>query len=101
MDVTVGKHPNNLALLPEPSRLQEMLQLSAVLAAPLDYVRVDLYEMPDGILFGELTLYPHGCVKEYAPHAFDEELRFPWRIDYGPCASAFSEQPNRPLSLSR
>ncbi len=44
--------------LPEPNRLAMMIAAARTLAAPFDYVRVDLYDGLDGVYFGELTFTP-------------------------------------------
>lgn len=41
--------------LPHDDRLAEMTSAARALAAPFDYVRVDLYDGSDGLYFGELT----------------------------------------------
>ena len=43
---------------PDPERLAAMIDAARTLAAPFDYVRVDLYNGLDGIYFGELTFTP-------------------------------------------
>ena len=44
---------------PPPARLDEMLRIAETLGAETDFVRVDLYELGDRIVFGELTHTPH------------------------------------------
>lgn len=41
-----------------PERLEEMLEVATKLAGNFPFVRVDLYDVGDRILFGELTFYP-------------------------------------------
>jgi hypothetical protein len=43
-----------------PKRLDEMLAISERLGAGLDFARIDLYDTTDGILLGEMTIYPEG-----------------------------------------
>ena len=59
---------------PIPSRFAEMIELSERLAEGFLNVRVDLYNTPDGIRFGEMTLYDQsGFIPEYW-EAFDRML---------------------------
>jgi hypothetical protein len=44
--------------LPPPPNLPEMLRIATALSADLDFVRVDLYDLGDRIVFGELTNTP-------------------------------------------
>lgn len=59
---------------PVPPRFAEMIELSERLAEGFLNVRVDLYNTPDGIRFGEMTLYDQsGFIPEYW-EAFDRML---------------------------
>merc|ERR1712060_689558 len=95
--VGIGKHPN-APTLPRPLRLEEMERVSLALAGPLDFARIDLYELEDGgVVFGEVTFYPHGCSKKWRPAAFDAVVGATCHVDYGPCAS---RRLPRPLDLT-
>lgn len=65
---------------PPPPRLSEMIALAEKLAAPFDYMRVDLYDLPDGFKFGELTPYHLSGHAAIAPREFDFELGAKWRL---------------------
>ncbi|HBR68971.1 MAG TPA: hypothetical protein DEA55_06315 [Rhodospirillaceae bacterium] len=41
--------------IPRPARLAELIEVAEKLAAGFRYVRVDLYHLPDRIVFGEMT----------------------------------------------
>jgi hypothetical protein len=43
---------------PPPDRLKTMISAARALAAPFEYVRVDLYNGLDGVFFGEMTFTP-------------------------------------------
>lgn len=43
-----------------PKKLAEMVRIAEALGAETDFVRVDLYEMGDRIVFGEITNTPNG-----------------------------------------
>jgi hypothetical protein len=44
-------------VLPATMHLDEMIALSERLSAGLKHIRVDLYDTPQGVRFGEMTLY--------------------------------------------
>lgn len=48
--------------IPVPEQLPEMVRIAGQLSAavPLPFVRVDLYDVPQGVVFGELTTAPGG-----------------------------------------
>lgn len=48
-----------------PSCLEEMIEVSEILARPFPFVRVDLYNSDGKVLFGEMTFTPMGCVNGY------------------------------------
>ncbi len=64
--------------LPHTDRLAALTTAARALAAPFDYVRVDLYDAIDSVYFGELTFTPAaslgiapssaGCHRETATH---------------------------------
>jgi hypothetical protein len=65
-----------------PDRLAEMLEVAEALAAPVDFVRVDLYAIGDRVVFGELTNYPASGRTRFEPPDFDRELGTYWTQDY-------------------
>ena len=46
--------------LPKPKHLVEMIEAAEILSSGLDYVRIDLYDTPERVFFGEITLTPQG-----------------------------------------
>jgi hypothetical protein len=66
--------------LERPERLDEMLHLAERLAVDTDFVRVDLYHLPDRIVFGELTSYPAGGESPFFPDSFDAEFGSHWTV---------------------
>ncbi len=68
---------------PEPSapeRLDEMIDLAERLAADTDFVRVDLYDLGDRIVFGELTSYPAGGESPFDPERYNAEFGSWWTV---------------------
>lgn len=68
----------------KPDRLTEMIDLAEQLGGDTDFVRVDLYDIPDGsagrIVFGELTSFPAGGDSPFDPESFNEEFGRPWTV---------------------
>jgi hypothetical protein len=55
-----------------PSKLKEMLEIAAKLSRGIDLLRVDLYQIKDRIVFGELTNYSNGGQLGFNPPEWDE-----------------------------
>ena len=53
---------------------QEIIALAEKLARPFEFVRVDLYNLPDGILFSELTFHSGGGLVPFSPAYYDKEF---------------------------
>ncbi len=49
-------------VIEKPKHFSEMLEIASALSAGIDLVRVDLYDTPQKIIFGEMTLTPAGCI---------------------------------------
>lgn len=60
--------------LQRPDTLEEMIELSAILAEPFDYVRVDWYDVDGKLYFGELTFHHDGGFVPILPKIWDEKL---------------------------
>lgn len=66
--------------LPPPSRLADMIRIAESLGEETDFVRVDLYQVGQRIVFGELTNYPGAGDLTYSDPAFDALLGSFWQI---------------------
>jgi len=64
----------------KPENLGEMINLAERIGAQFDFVRVDLYSPPQGILFGEVTFYPASGLQAFIPKDWDYEFGAPWQI---------------------
>ena len=62
---------------PVPANLAEMIRIAETLGAETDFVRVDLYDMGDRVVFGELTNTPTAGTKSADP-AYDRWLGAFW-----------------------
>lgn len=49
----------------KPKNLQEMIEIAKKLSAKFNYVRVDLYDLGDRVLFGEMTFTPASGMYPY------------------------------------
>lgn len=67
-------------LRPRPARLDEMLDLARRLSTGTDFVRVDLYHLPDRVVFGELTSYPAGGNSPFEPESWNAEFGRHWTV---------------------
>lgn len=57
--------------LPSPPHLKKMIEIARELAKESSFIRVDLYDLPDGPKFGELTLHPNGGFEPFVPKKWD------------------------------
>lgn len=69
--------PND-PVYPRPDKLDEMYRVAAALSEGLDFARVDLYCVPDGVFFGEVTLAPLAGSDPFDPPEFDAFLGALW-----------------------
>ncbi|WP_127844473.1 ATP-grasp fold amidoligase family protein [Psychroflexus aestuariivivens] len=61
-------------IVERPKKLNEMLEIAQKLSKPFPYVRIDLYDTPDGILFGEYTFRPWGGYMKWNDEKWDKKL---------------------------
>ena len=72
LDVTYGYSGFDVEKLPENKG--EFITLAEKLAAPFEFIRVDLYNIDGQIYFSELTFHPGGGLVPFKPREFDEKL---------------------------
>jgi hypothetical protein len=63
---------------PPPRALAQMREIARELAAGLRFVRIDLYEIADRVLVGEMTHFPGAGAPPFVPRSFDDELGAVW-----------------------
>ncbi|MCW2834369.1 MAG: hypothetical protein JWN68_2322 [Nocardioides sp.] len=73
-----GGNPWATPAIARPVRLEEMLELAERLGRGTDFVRVDLYDLPDRIVFGELSSFPAGGDSPFEPQSFNLEFGSHW-----------------------
>lgn len=74
-DPKPAPQPENI---PKPPHLDEMIRAAEILAQGMDFLRVDFYDTPDKIYFGELTATPGAGLAQYHPANFDARLGDLW-----------------------
>ncbi|HCJ48262.1 MAG TPA: hypothetical protein DHW40_02850 [Microbacterium sp.] len=66
--------------LPRPAALDEMIAIAERLATGTDFVRVDLYDLGERVVFGELTSFPAGGDSPFDPEEFNAEFGSWWTV---------------------
>ncbi len=79
LDVSSGLHPLAPVASP-PANLGEMISVAEAIGRPFDFMRVDLYSIAGGTVFGELTPYAGGGLDRFIPRSFDTELGRSWEL---------------------
>jgi hypothetical protein len=69
---------DNHAPDPRPAELDAMIALALKLAAPFEFLRVDLYLCEGRLIVGELTSYPGAGFERFMPSDFALELGAHW-----------------------
>ncbi len=64
-------HDNAKTMPQKPKNFELMKQLASKLSKGFPHIRVDFYETPKGVLFGELTLYQFGGFMAFEPAEWD------------------------------
>ena len=73
LDITyIYPHPD--AVPGRPERLDEMIEVAETLGEEFEFVRVDLYDLGNRVVFGELTHYPQSGSGPFGSK--DQDLRF-------------------------
>lgn len=67
-----------------PPRLEEMVAVAERLGDQIDFIRVDLYNIGERVVFGEITNYPEGGSGSFTPPEFDEQLGRLWILPNTP-----------------
>ena len=59
-------------LPPKPKTFEEMVKIAQLLSKDIPFVRVDLYEVDEKVLFSELTFFPCSGVIPFEPYGYDK-----------------------------
>lgn len=57
-----------------PENISDLIEVAEKFAADFPFVRVDLYNVNNNVIFGELTFYPASGYSPYNPDQFDYDL---------------------------
>lgn len=57
-----------------PSCIHEMINVGEILAKDFPYARIDLYDVNNRVIFGEITFYPWSGYVTFSPDSFDIRL---------------------------
>ena len=76
LDTTMDRDVN----IPKPDRLNELLNVARIFAKDFDYIRVDLYLLPDKIVLGELTVTAASGVG-LRSNQVQQDLGDIWKLD--------------------
>lgn len=68
------KFPRPRHEVPPPPNLAGLIRAAERLARPFSFIRVDLYDLGDRIVFGEMTNFPGGGNSRFSPRRLDAEL---------------------------
>lgn len=68
------------AAVPRPRHLAEMVAAAECLADGLDFIRVDLYDTPSQLTFGELSACPESGLGRFHPADHDRRIGALWRL---------------------
>ena len=58
----------------KPENGDELITVAEKLAAPFEFVRVDLYDVDGKIVFSELTFHSGGGLITFSPESYDREF---------------------------
>lgn len=58
----------------KPRNFEAAIEIAEQLSAEFDFIRVDLYILPKGIYFGELTNFPGNCLEKFSDYSFDLDM---------------------------
>lgn len=73
----IGLNPkalNSAESIKKPDKLEDMLSIAKKLSTGHPFLRVDLYQTKDTVLFGEMTFYPASGIGRFAPAEWDLKL---------------------------
>jgi hypothetical protein len=66
--------------VPQPVHLAQMIAAARTLCGNLDFVRVDFYDTPERLYFGELTTSPECAMGRFVLKGLDRHLGGRWKL---------------------
>ncbi len=80
LDVQYNRYPPHPDPPVPPPNLAQMISIAERLSHGVDFVRVDLYDLGDRVVFGELTNYPSAGNGRFHPQTWDGIFGSYWRL---------------------
>jgi hypothetical protein len=74
------QRPGSDRAVPRPSRLEDMIRYAEILAGDFDFLRIDLYQPGDRIVFGEITATPASGLEPFWPGGTDRWIGDLWKV---------------------
>ncbi|MBV8814992.1 MAG: hypothetical protein JO271_10920 [Verrucomicrobia bacterium] len=68
--------------VPRPAHLTEMIAAAVTLCGELDFVRVDFFDTPEKLYFGELTTSPECAMGRFLLEGLDRSLGRHWNLPH-------------------
>lgn len=69
--MTLHHYPKSTKAIPKPRMFEEMCQIASTLASDFRFCRVDLYNVAEKVIFGELTFTPNAGFEKITPSSYD------------------------------
>jgi hypothetical protein len=89
MEFTYNRYPIESKSIPRPFHLDEMIYAAERLSSDFDFVRLDLYDLPDHPVFGEATFLPGSGFAAFSDYDVDREFGKLWRLRPWFCSPAY------------
>lgn len=67
-------HESYNKIIKKPQNLEKMINIAKKLSAGIKFCRVDLYDLEDKVIFGEITFYPGNGLELFNPPEYDEKI---------------------------
>ena len=74
LDVTVSRERFNPDLVSKPDNFDQMVRVAEKLSGNFPFCRVDLYNVDERIIFGEITFFHSGGISEIEPEEWEYRL---------------------------
>lgn len=76
----LGRDPRPWIEIPRPPHLSDMITAAESIGGEFSFARVDLYDLPEGPKFGEVTFFPGGGQEVFNPPEVDRLFGDLWKL---------------------
>jgi len=76
----LGRDPRPCIEIPRPRHLSDMITAAESIGGEFSFARVDLYDLPEGPKFGEVTFFPGGGQEVFNPPEVDRLFGDLWKL---------------------